>query len=62
MNCEAKNYEFRFENEYFPDTEGVVFDAATVEGEEAEEIEELDEGNKSNENNLNDLFINIVNF
>ena len=41
-----------FENEYFPDTEGVVFDAATVEGEEAEEIEELDKGNESMKNDL----------
>ena len=63
MNREAKNYEFRFENEYFPDTEGVVFDAATVDGgEESDEIEELVEGNESEENNLNDLFINIVTF
>ena len=62
MNCEAKNYEFRFENEYFPDTEGVVFDAATVDGEESDEIEELVEGNESEENNLNDLFVNIVTF
>ena len=60
MNREAKNYEFRFENEYFPDTEGVVFDAATVEGEEAEEIEELDKGNESMKNNKNDLFLNDV--
>ena len=60
MNREAKNYEFR--NEYFPDTEGVVFDAATVEGEEAEEIEELDKGNESMKIN-NDLFINnCINF
>ena len=51
MNREAKNYEFRFENEYFPDTEGVVFEAAAVEGEEAEEIEELDKGNESRKNN-----------
>ena len=26
--------EIRFENYYFPDTKGVVFDAAAVEGEE----------------------------
>ena len=47
MNREAKNYEFKFENEYFPDTEGVDSDAAAVEGEEAEDIEELDKGNES---------------
>ena len=60
MNREAKNYEFKFENEYFPDNKGVVFDAATVEGEEAEEIEELDNGNESMKNNKNDLFLNDV--
>ena len=41
----------------FPDTDGVVFDAATVDGEEAsDEIEELVEGNESMRNNINDLF------
>ena len=44
------------------DTDGVVFDAATVDGEEeSDEIEELVEGNESM-NDLNDLFINIVTF
>ena len=61
-NREAKKKEFRFENDYFPDTDGVVFDAATVDGgEESDEIEELVEGNESM-NDLNDLFINIVTF
>ena len=50
MNREAKNYEFKFEIEYFPDTEGVDSDAAAVEGEEAEDIEELDKGNESMNN------------
>ena len=51
------------EKDYFPDTDGVVFDAATVDGEEeSDEIEELVEGNESMRNNLNDLFINIVTF
>ena len=52
-----------FENEYFPDTKGVVFDAATVDGEEeSDEIEELVEGNESMKIN-NDLFINnCINF
>ena len=59
---EENNFEFVFENEYFPDTDGVVFDAATVDGEEeSDEIEELVEGNESM-NDLNDLFINIVTF
>ena len=63
MHRESKKKEFRFENDYFPDTDGVVFDAATVDGgEESDEIEELVEGNESEENNLNDLFINIVTF
>ena len=51
------------EKDYFPDTDGVVFNAATVDGEEeSDEIEELVEGNESMKNNLNDLFINIVTF
>ena len=63
MHRESKKKEFRFENDYFPDTDGVVFDAATVDGEEeSDEIEELVEGNESEENNLIDLFINIVTF
>ena len=63
MHRESKKKEFRFENDYFPDTDGVVFDAATVDGEEeSDEIEELVEGNESEENTLNDLFINIVTF
>ena len=60
MNREAKNNELMFENEYFPDTEGVVLDAAAVEGEEAEEIEELDKGNESRKNNQNDLFSKVM--
>ena len=52
-----KNLEFVLENDYFPDTDGVVFDAATVDGEkESDEIEELVEGNESMRNDLNDLF------
>ena len=54
---EENNFEFVFENEYFPDTDGVVFDAATVDGgEESDEIEELVEGNESMRNDLKDLF------
>ena len=57
MHRESKKKEFRFENDYFPDTDGVVFDAATVDGEEeSDEIEELVEGNESMRNNINDLF------
>ena len=36
----------------FPDTDGVVYKAAAVEGEEAEEIEELDKSNESMKNDL----------
>ena len=47
MHRELKKKEFRFENDYFPDTDGVVFDAATVDGEEeSDEIEELVKGNE----------------
>ena len=49
MNREAKKSEFMFEND-FPDTEGVVVDAAAVEGEEVKENEELDKGNESMKN------------
>ena len=50
MNREAKKSEFMFEKYDFPDTEGVVVDAAAVEGEEVEENEELDKGNESMKN------------
>ena len=57
-----KELEIWFENDYFPDTEGVVFDAAAVEGEEkSDEIEELVEGNESMKNNLKNLFLYDVN-
>ena len=37
---EEKDLEFVLENDYFPDTDGVIFDAATVDGEkESDEIE-----------------------
>jgi len=63
MHRDSKKKEFRFENDYFPEKKKIVFDAATVDGEEEyDEIEELVEGNESEENNLNDLFINIVTF
>ena len=43
-----KELEIRFENDFVPDTEGVVFAAAAVEGEEvSDEIEELVDGNES---------------
>ena len=45
-----------------PDTDGVVFEAAAVEGEEAEEIEELDKGNESMKNDLRFELEIIVNF
>ena len=62
MRREENVLEFVLENEYFPDTDGVVFDAATVEGEEAEEIEELeDKGNESMKNDKNYVFLNYVN-
>ena len=52
-----KEIEIRFENDYFPDMEGVVFDAAAVDGEEeSDEIEELVECNESMKNNLKNLF------
>ena len=56
-----REVEIRFENDYFPDTEGVVSDAAAVEGEEeSDDIEESAEGNESMKNDLKDLFINDV--
>ena len=62
LRREENVLEFVLENEYFPDTDGVVFDAATVEGEEAEEIEELeDKGNESMKNDKNYVFLNYVN-
>ena len=63
MRPEENVLEFVLEKEYFPDMDGVVFDAATVEGEEAEEIEELeDKGNESMKNNITYVFLNDVNF
>ena len=57
-----REIDIRFENDYFPDTEGVVFDAAAVEGEEkSDEIEELVEGNESMKINLKELFLNDIN-
>ena len=50
MNRDAKKSEFMFEKFDFPDTEGVVVDAAAVEGEEVKENEELDKGNESMKN------------
>ena len=48
-----REVEIMFENDYFPDTEGVVLDAAAVEGEEeSDDIEELVEGNESMKNDL----------
>ena len=48
-----REVEIRFENDYFPDTEGVVSDAAAVEGEEeSDDIEESAEGNESIKNDL----------
>ena len=62
LRREEKDLEFVFENDYFPDTKGVVFDAAAVEGEEeSDEIEELVEGNECMKNNLNNLFLYDVN-
>ena len=56
-----REVEIRFENDYFPDTEGVVSDAAAVEEEEeSDDIEESAEGNESMKNDLKDLFINDV--
>jgi len=46
----------------FPDTDGVVYKAAAVEGEEAEEIEELDKSNESMKNDLRFELEIIVNF
>ena len=57
-----REIDIRFENDYFPDTEGVVFDAAAVDGEEeSDEIEELVEGNESMKINLKELFLNDIN-
>ena len=50
MNREVKKSEFMLEKYDFPDTEGVVVDAAAVEGEEVKENEELDKGNESMKN------------
>ena len=54
MNFESQRNvkkELRIYVEDFPDTDDVVFDAATVDGEEeVEEIEELVKGNESMEN------------
>ena len=48
-----REVEIMFENDYFPDTEGVVFEAAAVDKEEgSDEIEELAEGTESMENDL----------
>ena len=55
-----KELEIRFENDYFPDTEGVVFDTAVDGEEESDEIEELVEGNESMKINLKELFLNDI--
>ena len=52
-----REVEIMFENDYFPDTEGVVSDAAAVEGEEeSDDIEELVDGNESMKNDLRFCF------
>ena len=57
-----REIDIKFKNDYLPDTKGVVFDAAAVEGEEeSDEIEELVEGNECMKNNLNNLFLYDVN-